>query len=151
MKKFLLLTLVIFIASCATKISQGSDYNTKDGYIAQGYDVTEYFNNRAVKGVDAFSTGYNGVKYRFVNQENLDTFKASPDNFVPQYGGYCAYAVAEGTKVGINPETFEIRDDKLYLFYNSWGNNTLESWNEEGAEKLREKADLNWKAVSSYN
>lgn len=147
MKKYALLLLAIIVVSCATKVNNGPEYNTRDGYIAQGYDVTEYFNNRAVEGYDAFATGYNGVKFRFANQENLDKFKASPDKFVPQYGGYCAYAIAQGDKVDINPETFEIRDDKLYLFYNSWGNNTLDTWNEEGAEVLREKADMNWNTV----
>ncbi|MEX0360983.1 MAG: YHS domain-containing (seleno)protein, partial [Allomuricauda sp.] len=77
--------------------------------------------------------------------ENLNVFKADPDKFVPQYGGYCAYAVAvSGKRVNVNPETFEIRDDKLYLFYNSGNTNTLELWLKESPEKLRTKADQNW-------
>jgi len=49
--------------------------------------------------------------------------------------------------VKIDPETYEIRDGKLYLFYNSWGVNTLDLWNKEGAEQLRIKADENWKSI----
>ena len=51
---------------------------------------------------------------------------------------------AKGKKVSINPETFEIRDGKLYLFYNAWGTNTLEMWLEEGVKGLQEKADKKW-------
>ena len=67
---------------------------------------------------------------------------------MPEYGGYCAYAVGlKSEKVDINPETFEIRDGKLYLFYDSWGINTLTMWNEKGAQELKEKADKNWEKI----
>ena len=67
---------------------------------------------------------------------------------MPQYGGYCAYAVAiKGEKIGVNPKTFQIIDDKLYLFYNKWGVNTLENWNDEGVEKLQVQANENWEKI----
>ena len=53
-----------------------------------------------------------------------------------------------GERVPINPKTFEIRDDKLYLFYNSWGTNTLELWLQEGAQKLQKKANKNWLLIN---
>ncbi len=68
--------------------------------------------------------------------------------YVPQYGGYCAYAIAvNNEKIRINPKTFQIIDNKLYLFYNRWGVNTLEKWNEEGAKKLQYQADNNWEKI----
>ncbi len=145
MKKFfILLFLVMFSGINAQQI----DYNIKKGFVAEGYDVTEYFNNRAVKGSNEFSTTYDSVKYKFASQANLEKFKNNPQKFVPQYGGYCAYAIgANAEKVDIDPETFEIKDDKLYLFYNSWGVNTLKKWNKEGAITLRDKADKNWQKI----
>jgi len=99
-----------------------------------------------VKGKQKYMFTYNNAKYRFLNEENLRKFKSNPIKYSPQYGGWCAYAMGtKGEKVSINPKTFEIRDGKLSLFYNSFFNNTLESWIEEGQERLRKKADVNWK------
>jgi len=130
--------------------AQETDYNTKKGFIAEGYDVVAYFNNKAEKGSSKYVHTYDKVKYKFASQKNLDAFKNDPTKYVPQYGGYCAYAVgAKAEKVSIDPETFEIRDGKLYLFYNSWGINTLSKWNEEGAEALKAKADKNWETIKT--
>ena len=124
-------------------------YNVKKGVIAKGYDVVEYFNNKAIEGSKKFKVEHEGVTYLFSSQKNANTFKGSPDQYVPQYGGWCAYALgAKGKKVSIDPETFEIRDGKLYLFYNSWGNNTLKSWVKQGPEKLRDSADKNWQKIT---
>lgn len=145
--KFTLIALVISIASLN---AQSIDYNLKKGYVAEGYDVVEYFNNKAVEGKSNFATTHDSVKYKFVSQKNLDAFLATPEKYVPQYGGYCAYAIAEKSKkVGIDPETFEIRDGKLYLFYNSWGTNTLELWKKENVKGLQKKADQNWEAIKN--
>ena len=45
-------------------------------------------------------------------------FKENPDKYVPQYGGYCAYAVSHGTTADIDPEAWAIVDNKLYLNLN---------------------------------
>lgn len=149
MMKNILIILVAFVSF--STFAQQTDYYLKKGYVAEGYDVTEYFNNKAVEGNKNFTATHDGVKFKFASQANLDKFKASPDKFIPQYGGYCAYAIADkGKKVSVDPETFEIRDGKLYLFYNSWGTNTLEKWQEEGPEKLRGQADAAWSKVK-YN
>jgi YHS domain-containing protein len=139
--------LIAFLFISTTFFAQ-QDYNTKNGVIANGYDVVEYFNNNAEKGNKKLSTTFDGVKYQFSNKENLEKFKKAPKKYVPQYGGYCAYAIGKsGEKASINAKTFEIRDGKLYLFYNSWGTNTLELWTKEGAEELKTSADKNWEKL----
>ncbi|OAD46271.1 YHS domain-containing (seleno)protein [Polaribacter atrinae] len=145
MKQFILL---FFLVTSTIISAQDIDYNTKKGFVAEGYDVVSYFNNKAEKGEKNFTTTYDDVQFKFSSKENLAIFNKSPKKYVPAYGGYCAYAIgAKGEKVSIDPETFEIRDGKLYLFYNSWGTNTLELWEKEGAELLRDKADKNWKKI----
>ena len=122
--------------------------NLKKGYAAEGYDVVAYFSNEAIDGNKEFQTVYKGIKYKFSSQENLSEFNKNPKMYVPQYGGFCAYAIAEkGEKVSVNPRAFQIIDNKLYLFYNAWGVNTLEKWNEEGTDALQRKADDNWKSI----
>lgn len=145
MKK--ILVLLLFVTSIS--FGQRSHYNIQKGAVAKGYDVVSYFNNTAKKGDKQYAAKHDGVTFLFSSQENLNTFKKDPDKYIPQYGGYCAYAIGiKGSKVSINPETFEIRDGKLYLFYNRGRTNTLELWTKEGAEKLRDQADKNWKKIT---
>ena len=140
--------IILYFTVVSSAFSQTIDYNTKKGFAVKGYDVVAYFNNEAVEGAAAFTTTFDNVKYKFSSQKNLDTFLKNPKAFIPQYGGYCAYAVAiNSKKVDVDPKTFEIRDGKLYLFYNSWGNNTLKKWIEKDVKGLQEKADLNWEAI----
>ncbi len=123
--------------------------NLKNDYAAEGYDVVSYFQNNPQKGNKKFTSTHAGVHYKFTSKENLETFQANPEKYIPQYGGYCAYAVAKkGEKVGVNPKTFLITEGKLYLFYNSWGVNTLEKWNEEGPKSLQKDADLRWQDIT---
>ena len=53
----------------------------------------------------------------------------------------------DGLKVGVNPKNYEIHDRKLYLFYDSFFNNTLKSWKEENPKRLIKQADVNWEKV----
>ncbi len=143
MKKLILISILTFVSFIA--FSQKSDYNIQKGAVASGYDVVAYFSNNATKGKKNYSTTYDNATFRFSSKENLDTFLKSPKKYVPQYGGYCAYAIGlKGEKVAIDPKTFEIRDGNLYLFYNSWGTNTLELWLNENPDALKLKADENW-------
>lgn len=129
--------------------AQTIDYNIQKGFVAEGYDVVSYFDNKAEKGLKEFATTYDGAKFKFSSEKNLNTFLSHPEKYVPQYGGYCAYAIAlKNKKVKIDPETFEIRDGKLYLFYNAWGTNTLELWLKNNVKGLQEKGDKNWEAMN---
>jgi YHS domain-containing protein len=140
------LIIILFLTISITLF--GQNVNTKKGFMAKGYDVVSYFDNKAKKGTKDFAVEVDDVKYQFSSKENLNLFKDNSKKYIPQYGGYCAYAIAvKGEKVDINPETFEVRDGKLYLFYNSWGVNTLKLWKKEGALGLKEKADKNWKKI----
>jgi len=136
---------ILFLVVSASLFSQKNIYNTKKGFVAEGYDIVSYFDNKPEKGNKKYSTEFDGVKFQFASKEHLEAFKKSPKKYIPQYGGYCAYAIAaKGDKVSIDPKTFEIRDGKLYLFYNSWGVNTLNYWEKEGPEMLKKQADKNW-------
>jgi YHS domain-containing protein len=86
----------------------------------RGYDMVAYFTqNKAVPGTDAFVTEWMGAKWRFASQQHLDRFKASPAQYAPQYGGYCAYGVSQGYLVKVDPEQWSVIDGKLYLNYDA--------------------------------
>ena len=85
-----------------------------------GYDPVAYFTDgKPVKGQDALSFSYIGAKWKFATLANLDLFKANPEKYAPQYGGYCAYGVSQDNLVTIEPDKFKIVDGKLYLNYNA--------------------------------
>ena len=143
-KLLLFLGLLISFSSYA----QQTDYNIQDKAVAGGYDVVAYFSNNVSKGKKKYSTTYNNVTFRFSSEENLTAFLKSPEKYIPQYGGYCAYAIAaKKIKMETDPETYEIRDGKLYLFYNSWFSNKLEDWQEGNTKKLQQQGDENWKVL----
>lgn len=143
--KKLMLVLIISVISSAAALSQKIDYNLDGKFIAEGYDVVSYFSKTPKEGNSDFVYEYKGAKLKFYSQTNLNKFKANPQKYFPQYGGWCAYAMGiNGKKVSINPKTYEIRDGKLFLFYNSWGTNTLELWLKENPTSLKSKADINW-------
>jgi len=140
-----LITTVIILLVSQLSIAQNIDYNLDGGYIAEGYDVVSYFDNKPVKGKKNLTYIYEGVKLKFASEGNLQLFKSDPTKYFPAYGGWCAYAMGtDGSKVAINPKTFEIREGRLYLFYNAWGTNTLKKWLSEDPRSLKEKADTNW-------
>lgn len=83
-----------------------------------GYDPVAYFtDNKPVKGRDEFAFEWKGAKWKFASQEHLDKFKADPQKYAPQYGGYCAYGVAKDNLVSVEPDKFTVIDGKLYLNY----------------------------------
>lgn len=85
---------------------------------AGGYDVVAYFDQAApVKGAAEFKTEYKGAEWRFSSAANLEKFAASPETYAPQYGGYCAWAAAQGYTAPGNPKFWSVVDGKLYLNY----------------------------------
>jgi len=119
---------------------------SRDGLAIKGYDPVAYFTaGKAVKGKTEFIATVDGITYRFSTPQNRDLFKGEPAKYEPQYGGWCAYAMgASSEKVEIDPETFKIVNGKLFLFYHTWVNNTLNKWNADETN-LHTKADVNWR------
>jgi len=110
----------------------------------KGYDTVAYFTEgKPVEGSTQFSFEYKEATWLFSSQENLDLFKEDPQKYEPQYGGYCAFAVAKGTTASIKPELFTIHDGKLYLNYSKKIN---DQWLDD-KENFIDLADKNWPEV----
>lgn len=126
-----------------------NDFNVDTNSLAvAGYDVVSYFNDqKAVKGSPAYTAQVAGITYWFANEKHQQDFLKNSSYYQPQYGGWCAYAVGKtGEKVEVDPKTFKIINNKLYLFYNKYLTNTLKLWNKEEATLLPQ-ADKNWKKI----
>jgi YHS domain-containing protein len=149
MNKIILLIGVCFLSMAvfSQEATRLKHFNLSKKKVAvSGYDAVAYFTQgKAVEGDKKFAVVAEGTLYYFSNQANKELFLKDWRRYEPQYGGWCAYAMGySGEKVDVDPETFKIVNGKLYLFYNSWGNNTLKKWDKDEAN-LKAKADNNWK------
>jgi thioredoxin-dependent peroxiredoxin len=126
-----------------------SQYNLGSDRVAlQGYDPVTYFlTNSARKGSPELSTKYREVTYRFSTLQNREAFLASPEKYLPAYGGWCATAMAKGEKVEIDPTNFKVTNERLFLFFKAFYANALKEWNKDEAN-LTAKADTHWKNIS---
>ena len=111
-----------------------------------GYDTVAYFTiGRPTRGAAQFSTTYQGYEYRFASAENLAAFRAAPARYLPQYGGYCAWAISQGYTASADPTNWRIVDGKLYLNYND---EIQRRWEQDIPARIRE-ANANWPSVLS--
>ena len=135
-----LLLLLIVQPAFATGASV---FATDEGAI-RGYDPVAYFTvGEPVMGSDQFTTRWQGATFKFASAANLELFNADPAAYAPQYGGYCAYAVAKGATAGTVPEAWTIVDGKLYLNYSL---EVQQRWRKDVSGHIRQ-ADRNWPAV----
>ena len=150
MKVYLILILFLFTNKMFSQsMSKKTDhFNLTNGVIDHGYDLVSYFElNKSQKGIAKIMYKYMGVTYYFATTAHREKFISNPIKYEPQYGGWCAYAMGDnGDKVDIDPDTFKIYQGKLYLFYHTWLNNTLNKWNVNELN-LKIAADKNWTQI----
>lgn len=111
------------------------------GLALKGYDPVAYFEvAKAVPGSPEFSHEFDGAKFLFRSETSKALFVADPAKYMPQYGGYCAWAVGHNYTAPADPEAWKMVDGKLYLNYNKGVQ--LKWIAEEG--KLISAGDSNW-------
>ena len=143
MKKRILMFSILVFASLSL-FSQKSETFVQSGKAIRGYDPVAYFSEgKPVKGDEKLVYNWNNANWYFSSQQNLDLFKANPEKYAPQYGGYCAYGLSEGHKAPTDADAWTIEDGKLYLNYNT---DVRKMWSKEKKERI-EKADKNWPTV----
>ena len=109
-----------------------------------GYDPVAYFTeNKPVKGSSKISTEYKGARWYFSSIENRDKFMATPSQYEPQYGGYCAWAVSQGSTASGDPLYWKVVNNKLYLNYDA---DVQKKW-EASISEFIQKANANWPKV----
>jgi YHS domain-containing protein len=137
-----LLTSLLLLTSCASAKSVYTGWFSSTAI--KGYDTVAYFTEgKAVKGSSDFKHKWNGAEWKFLSKKNLDLFKARPEKYAPQYGGYCAYAMADGKKVAIDPKSFDVRNGRLYLNYSK---GVQKKWKADITKYIKE-ADTKWSKI----
>ena len=144
MKKILLFLIVgitIAAANCSKVVSFKQISTTTENVAIKGYDTVAYFaDSGAVKGNPQFELVWDGAKWLFSSSENMEKFKANPEQYAPQFGGYCSWAVSHGYTADGDPQAWKMVDGKLYLNYNQ---QVKEKWEAE-QPKLIEAGKKNW-------
>ena len=116
----------------------------EQGVILDGYDAVAFFtDNKPVKGDPQFQFNYEGAVYYFASAAHADLFKATPEKYKPQFGGYCAYAVSLGRTAPIDVNTFSIVNDRLVIQHNQ---RAVNGWNKDVTGNLQ-LADKYWPLV----
>jgi hypothetical protein len=107
-------------------------------------DPVAYFTDgRTVRGNQRFATTHAGYENRFATAERLAMSRANPVRYLPQYGGYCAWAVSQGDTASADRANWRIVDVKLYLNYND---EVRRRWERDIPGHIR-TANANWPAV----
>ena len=142
------MVVMITVASClltsAAAFAIDPVNKTSDGVAIKGYDAVAYFTDRKpVKGSRDFEYVWMGAKWRFSTAGHKDLFIKDPDKYAPKYGGYCAYAVSQGTTADIDPDAWNIVDGRLYL---NLSKRIKDKWSKDIPGYIK-KADEKWPKI----
>jgi len=124
----LLSALFVFVMATAYGVTPGNGsqtevvaaLNLQHGVALRGYDPVAYVTEaKPIAGNPAISYQWQGATWLFATQKHREAFKADPARYAPQFGGYCAFAVAQGTTADGDPHQWAIVDGKLYVNNNA--------------------------------
>ncbi|AYO22949.1 MULTISPECIES: YHS domain-containing (seleno)protein [Vibrio] len=142
-RKLTLMTALLGTSFSLMAADVGMSVDANDLAI-KGYDPVAYFtDNGPAQGKAQYSATYNNAIYHFVNAANRDQFKADPQAYAPQYGGYCAFGVAMGKKFETDPEAWKIEGGKLYL---NLDKSVQKRWLED-TQGFIQDANTNWTTI----
>ena len=109
-----------------------------------GHDTVAYFTEgRALEGSSRHTTEWRGATWSFASAENLEAFVAEPERWAPAYGGYCAYAMAQGQAAKGDPLQWTIVGERLFVNYDA---EVKALWREDPETFIRQ-ADGHWPSV----
>ena len=116
------------------------------GLAIHGYDLVAYFEqHQARPGNPEITYQWANTRFAFSSEQNRDLFEANPGHYLPQFGGYCAYAAAHNAISDADPTAWQIVDGKLYLNYNS---RVQKTWAGDLDSNIQ-KGHLNWIELST--
>ena len=147
MKKIILFVIVGIGIAAAVWVGMNQTEGVKkinataENLAVKGFDTVAYFTeNAAVPGNPQHQFIWNGAKWYFSSAENMEKFKAAPDAYAPQFGGYCSFAVSKGYTADADPQAWKVAGGKLYLNYNR---EVKKLWEGEQEKRIKD-GEKNW-------
>jgi len=134
------------MANGNTQIRAGGAFNSLyAGLGAKGHDVVSYFiDGKPVAGKESITAEHAGLKWQFASAEHRELFAANPGKYVPQYGGFCSWGVANGKLFDVDPVNgWRVVHGKLYLNFNA----DIQKVFDKDAAGFIARADANWPAL----
>ena len=123
----LLAGMALLLSGCAALRAQNPDstlapvrasaIGSDPHVMLDGHDVVAYFTQgQHAMGQPQFSSRYQGVDFHFASAAHKALFDATPQQYLPQFGGFCANGIAYAIPWGGDADTWRIIDGKLYIF-----------------------------------
>ena len=114
------ISVLLALVGLLTHLTAHSDaYNTNgSGIVLNGYDVVAYFEGEAAPGSNNYALETEQGVFWFSSPQNREIFSSKPEKYLPAYDGYCAFGVRMGRKLPIDPESFLVHDERLYVLLN---------------------------------
>lgn len=130
------------LGAVATSISR---FSLTEGRALKGFDTTAYFTQEVARdGADLFVVQWKGAAWRFADAQSAALFSATPDDFAPQFGGYCTRAMSIQKEVPGDPEVWRLHGGKLYVFFAARGGRLFD----DAPEEMIAKAQAHWDSLS---
>ena len=144
---FFLFIIVAAFSACGATEGVSAINTDADGLAIRGFDTVAFYTaESALRGDPKYAFAWRGATWYFSSEANMEKFKANPDAYAPQFGGYCSYAVSHGYTADGDPQQWKIVDGKLYLNYNQ---KAKEAWEKEQEKFIKDGekfwAEFEWK------
>jgi len=131
-------------------------YNVDENNLAlRGYDLVSYFSDASdgpLMGLAENAFEYQGITYHFATRINMNRFRKNPALYLPRFGGWCAYRLAQDpqeegwgqSRIPAHPESYKIIDGRLYLFSRTSQGNAIDRWDTREQTKMIDRATTFW-------
>jgi YHS domain-containing protein len=117
--------------------------DSKEEIAIDGYDTVSFFYGKPEKGSNDYSCSHDNKTWLFANEDNKQKFLTNPEQYQPQFEGYCGMALTLGQKVTANPACFSIIDNRLYF-----SKNTVANWLFKHIPGSAVRAQQKWDSMS---
>lgn len=130
----------LFISGCS-KTAKPVGIMSVENIAIDGYDPVAYFvSSKAQKADGTHQYVYKDLVWHFSSDENRQTFSSDPESYVPKFGGFCAYELADEDLVYSDPKFWHVHNGGLYLFNDE---DAKEDWFRE-IDSMLNSAEENW-------